>query len=394
MNDFSDATAPTFRLPTPADIGALQEDVMRQVEEGAATLELIIPQSVPERLGATIGRVPPEPLANAPLAAQCWFDLMTVLAEFEGGATAKQLARRIGHERFAASLSRVLERLTQRGELVRTTKGAVRYQPKPPVKVLAPLLRQFPNRLPSAERDAFELAVLAYEEEPGAQEWQAMGLALRRLVSCLPGWPAAIAEDVDANPVEWLRLVAAVNPPAYRVEEEDPRLTALNAQVKRLAAENAALQARLDQATDEITALQARIAQLEAEDAETPEWWGDARSALEEFLDGRGRGALPEGLAEVDVARWRELVLATKANRKDLLAIAAGLGQLYDAPTGHQRLTTLSFKDHPFDSLWRMRVGHYRIVYGLTQNAPHPIVIGTRGEVYELTVHALRNRHW
>lgn len=395
MPELHPSTELTQAFPTPEDLLAFQEEAVKRMDEAKnGELELIVPQTVPERLGATLVNVPPEPLGNTPIAARCWFDLMSVLGEFEGGATAKQVARRIGHENYLRSLVRLLDGLAARGDIRRSTKGAIRYHVKPASKVLPHLLRQFPGRLPLKERETFELAVLTYQDSPGAQEWRSAIAALMALIAAIPGWPAEIISEVKADPIEWLRLIAGIEPPAYQVEEADPLVARLTADLERLRAENAELRSRLQEATDEITDLTTRLELAEADAIDESALWGDSRATLEEFIAGHGRGILPSSLSDGDLSRLRALITATKANRKDMLAIAAGLGEVYRNPTGHQRLTTLSFKDHPFDSLWRARVGHYRIVYGLLQNTPHPVAIATRGEVYEQAVHALRSKRW
>jgi hypothetical protein len=266
----------------------------------------------------------------------------------------------------------------------------VRYQVKPMVKVLPAVLRQFPGRLPAQERDAFDLAVLAYQEAPDAGAWATLAQALVALIKAV-GWPAAVAAEVQASPAAWLRQLAGVEPPAYVLDTRDPLIEELRARVERLVAENEALrggqaaaEARANELEAANTALATRLTELEAllEASQPP--------SVDDFLAGLGHGPLPAGLPEDDVARWRDLVLATRANRPELRAIAAGLADVYANPQAHQRLTTLSFKDHPYDSLWRARVGKYRIVYGLLGHQIHPLVIGVRGEVYELAVHALR----
>jgi hypothetical protein len=205
---------------------------------------------------------------------------------------------------------------------------------------------------------------------------------------------------VEAAPAEWLRMAAGVEPPSYVLPASDPLVADLHGQVARLAAENEALRSARDEAIAAQLAVEARAGQLEAENAALRERVSELEALLEalqppsldDFLAARGRGELPADLPQEEVDRLRELVLATKANRPEMLAIAAGLGAVYRTPLGHQRLTTLSFKDHPYDSLWRARVGKYRIVYGLLNNRVHPIVVGSRGEVYELAVHALRHK--
>lgn len=387
-----------FRPPTWEEIMP-DPATFHEMQEGAREfLEKVVPQTLHQRLGATLPHVPPEPLSNSPLAARCWFDLQHVVAEYKEGLTARQLAKLIGHERYLPSLIGVLDHLAKRGELRRSSKGAIRYHAKSMVKVLPPLLRQFPRRLPSMERDTFDMAVLTYQESAGAEEWQAMAEALVSLVKAIPGWPEAIAQEVETASVEWLRLVAGVEPPGYVLDEADPLVTGLRQENYRLQETINSLHQVLEQARADLAQEKERADRLEAENwdllADEDEWpQGQESPYLEDFLAGRGRGDLPEELSEGEVARVRGLLLSTKANRPAMLAIAAGLSEVYHNPTGHQRLTTLSFKDHPFDSLWRARVGKYRVVYGLIDLKPYPIVIGTRGEVYELTVHALKNKH-
>jgi hypothetical protein len=177
--------------------------------------------------------------------------------------------------------------------------------------------------------------------------------------------------------------------------DEDPVTTKLREENARLKHELEALKGRveaLEQVAAENEELRTRLTELE-------NWLEQARSDGEDpeltaFLNGDGRGVLPETVSAVEVDRLRDLVARTRAPRPVALALAAGLSAVYKAPTEHQRLTTLSFKDHPFDSLWRMRVASYRIVYGLKGRTPHVVTIASRADVYGETVHALRNRRF
>jgi mRNA-degrading endonuclease RelE of RelBE toxin-antitoxin system len=369
------------------------------MEQAGSELRKFIPRPEEYKLAAWIFNQPLDPLAGTDGGVWCWFKLLSPLEEQPGGVTAKQLARRLGLEGHQHRLADVLERLADRGEVQRTNKGAVRYQTKPLSKVLAHLMRQFPKRLPAIEHEAFELAVLTYQDAQDAESWGALVGTLVALVKAVPCWPEQVSRQVEADPALWLRLLAGVEPPSYKLDETDQLVTELRAEIERLKAENLTLaagmnerQAQLDQAAAEQEDLRARVEELEA-------WWDDFATTIEspslaDLLDGNGRGALPDHLPDEEVARIRGLLLDTKADRSAMLAIAAALGTIYSNPTGHQRLTTLSFKEHPFDSLWRCRAGKFRIVYGLLRNQVHPIIIATRGEVYELTVHALRNRRF
>lgn len=398
------STEQDLRVPSLDELLPDDDALVQLHEQAAEALEKIVPQSDDQRLAAWLFVHPPDPLSGSVSGVWCWFHLMKVLAAQSEGYTAKQLARRLGLDHRLPRLAWLLERLAERGELRKTNKGAVRYQSKPLNKVLCHLLRQFHRRLPEAERDAFDLAVLAYQETATHEGWQEVVEALVVLLKVIPGWPEAIAETAAADPGDWLRLLAGLEPPSYLLKEADPLVDTLRAEIDRLMAENGALKQQLEvtlkvtgEQQEEIHLLEEAQRHLEARLEELEAWLESSGTipeseALEEFLAGRGRGVLPGDLLDEEVSHVRELVLATKANRKAMLAIAAALGDVYRNPTAQQRLTTLSFKEHPYDSLWRARVGNYRIVYGLTHNQVRPIVIGTRGEVYELAVHALRNK--
>jgi outer membrane murein-binding lipoprotein Lpp len=369
------------------------------MEHAGTAMRKFIPRPDEYKLAAWVFNHPLDPLAGTEGGVWCWFKLLSLLEEQPGGFTAKQLARRLGIEGHQHRLAGVLERLADRGEVQRASKGAVRYQAKPLIKVLPHLMRQFPKRLPAFEHEAFELAVLTYQDAQDSESWGAMVAALVALVKAVPSWPEHVTNQMEADPAPWLRLLAGVEPPSYKLDETDPLVTELRAEIARLKSENRALaassderQAQLDQAAAEQEDLRARVEELEA-------WWDDFATTTESpsltaFLDGHGPGALPGNLPDEEIARVRGLLLDTKADRSAMLAIAAALGTIYSNPTSHQRLTTLSFKEHPFDSLWRCRAGKFRIVYGLLRNQVHPVIIATRGEVYELTVHALRNRRF
>lgn len=386
------------RLPSFVELMQDELDSRRFDMRSAQALEKVVSQTDDQKLANWLFIHPPEPLSDSKSAVWSWFKLMAVLESQAEGYSAKQLARRLGLEHRLPSLSWLLDRLADRGDLRRSAKGTSRFHAKPMRKVLAPLMRQFPQRLPEVERDAFELAVLAYQESPSADGWRQVTEALAALLKAIPEWPDTIAEAAGSDPGEWLRLLAGLEPPAYILEDADPLVDGLKAEIERLVAENDALNRRLSETLASADERLVRIEHLEERLSELEAWCESPSPALEtdtltDFLAGRGRGELPEDLPDTEVGRVRALVQATRANRKAMLAIAATLGDVYRNPTAHQRLTTLSFKDHPFDSLWRARVGNYRIVYGLLHNRVQPIVIGSRGEVYEQAVHVLRNRH-
>jgi transcriptional regulator with XRE-family HTH domain len=353
------------------------------------SLQKVVPQSDDRRLGAWLLSADPDPLSANTLGVWCWFRLVEILADKGEGLTARQLARRLDIEHRASSVAQLLDRLCERGALARTAKGGQRYGARPLERVLGAALRQFPRRLPQHERDAFELAVLEYQEAPCSEAWEAAGAALVALLRAVPGWPEAIAQAAEAAPAEWLRHAAGLEPPGHALETVDPLVASLRLEIASLQAELAARDERLADAESENAALRARLEELEA-------WWEAAgtKDPIADFLAGHGRAGLPAELSDAEVERLRGLVLATRADRRAQRAIAAGLAEVYRDPIAHQRLTTLSFKEHPFDSLWRARLGTYRIVYGMTGMRPHPIVIATRGEVYERTVHALKNRQF
>lgn len=367
----------------------------REPQDGE--LHVAVPQPVPYEvvLARAIFTTRPEPLSPNRMAVIAWFGIQAHIARQPEGMTARQLARRLGNEQATAYLARLLETLAERGEVRRINKGAIRYAAKPPTKVLPHVLRQLPERLPAGPRDAFDMAVLTYQDSPSEATWADMVKALVALIAAIPGWPADLPGAVAAAPAEWLLAIAGVEPPSYVVVVEDPVTTQLKAENARLLAEVERLTARvaeLETFAAENEELEARLAELEAHlAAQTPQ--GDD-AELAAFLDGTGRGVLPANLPASEVERLRALVLRTRAPRPVALAIAAGLGAIYRAPTEYQRLTTLSFKEHPFDSLWRARVASYRIVYGLIGRTPQVVTIASRADVYGETVHALKNRRF
>lgn len=358
-------------------------------------MQLVVPPAVPYEamVARAIMTTRPEPLSANQAAVVAWFGIQSLIARHPEGLTAKQLARRLGHEQAMAYLSKLLETLAERGELRRITKGATRYVVKAPTKVLPHVIRQLPERLPAGPRDAFDMAVLTYQDAPSERTWTELVQAMVGLIAAIPGWPADLPAAVAAAPAEWLVAIAGIEPPSYVVVAEDPLTTQLKAENARLLAEVERLTARvaeLESIAAENEELEARLIELESRLAAQTPIDEDAEAIA--FLDGTGRGALPDDVPASEVARLRDLILRTRAPRPVALAIAAALGAIYSSPTGHQRLTTLSFKEHPFDSLWRMRVASYRVVYGLTGRTPYIVTIASRADVYSETVHALRNR--
>lgn len=90
-------------------------------------------------------------------------------------------------------------------------------------------------------------------------------------------------------------------------------------------------QGRIGQHDEAQRHMEARLDKLEASWESLSQ--ANESEALEDFLAGRSRGVLPADLSDVEVGRVRGLVMATKAARKAMLAIAAGLGDVYNNPT-------------------------------------------------------------
>lgn len=367
-----------------------EEARKKRIKEGTEIVH-VVAQADPTGL-------PPLPFAPHAIAVAHWFGIQADIGAEPEGLTAKQLARRKGVPEEHRAIARGLDTLVKRQELKRVVKGQVRYQAMPFAVLLPQLLRRHPRRLPAGEREALDWAVLAYQDAPSIDTWQALAEALAGLLAAIPHWPAEVAAAALADPAPWLRHYAGVEPPRVEPERADPLVSALHEEIERLKAANEALARAAAEAEQRAERAEQAARAAEARAQDLAAWWDDfarevATPALEAFLAGTGRGDLPDGLEAAEVARVRELVLATKADRTSQLAIARALGAVYQAPTAHQRLTTLSFKDHPYDSLWRARAGKYRVVYGLLRNEVHPILIAARGEVYERVVHALKHRH-
>lgn len=311
-------------LPTPEQIHA---SIVRQFEDGE--MEVVVPPPVPHEvmIARAILTTRPEPLSSDRNAVIAWFGIQSHVARHPDGMTAKQLARRIGNEQAAGYLSKLLETLADRGELRRINKGAIRYAAKAPTKVLPHVLRQLPDRLPSGPRDAFDMAVLTYQDAPSEGAWEEMVRAVVALVAAIPGWPMDLPRAVAAAPAEWLLAIAGVEPPSYVVVAEDPVTSQLKAENARLLAEVERLTKRvaeLEIVAAESEELEARLADLEARLLVSHPLGNAAELAA--FLEGTGRGALPNELSASEVDRLRNLVLQTRAPRPDALAIAAGLG--------------------------------------------------------------------
>lgn len=347
----------------------------------------------------------PSPVSFDPEAVAFWFRLIETLDDprQKDGLTARQAVRKLSLEHQEALMANLLEALADRRDLVRKSGNPPRYRPQALARSLPAHIREATQRsAPPWER--FDLAVLAYSDQPRALEWSALKDAFRALVDSL-GWPEAVVREAKLNAERWVGPAGNVTPPSFLAKEDD--YAAMRAEIDRLTAENerlkaamkqrpaegdlggkkADLRARADRFERENTALRQEVESLRAdldgflESAQQPE--------NRRFLEGSGHGPLPASLSEAEVNRLRKLVTGTKAASEIQLALVRALGELYATPTAFTRLTSNAFKEHDFDTLWRVRVMHYRIVYGLKDGVPQVLELEARGKVYGSVVKKL-----
>jgi hypothetical protein len=355
-------------------------------------------------------QVSPIPVGGTEEAAQAWFQLMALLSDSRepNGLTLKQVASREGvDKREAWYLGDMLNRLAEAGDL-RRTGNPPRFSPQPYHKSLPRYLawlRREGKGLQRPEWDAFELAILEYEDDPRQAQWSRLKACLVALTDVLPGWPEQVRAEVRAGVERWAGPAANVRPPSHvAIDDEWARL---RLEVERLREENERLKNQVAEqgakTLAERTRLKQRVEDLERANAAMTREMAELREQLDgleedlgaversvdrpelrDFLDGKGRGVLPVYVLDDEVERLRKLVLGTRATRDRQLVLAERLGDIYRTPERFQRLTSTAFQQavHPYDTLRRLAVYKYRIGYGLLKKVPHIIDIGPRENFY------------
>ncbi len=375
-------------------------------------VEPFLPASFAPSIAAPVGKFAPAGLPQAfpsptspdAEAVSFWFRLLEALDDprQKDGLTARQLARKLNLEHQESAIAGLLQMLADRRDLVRKASQPPRYRPQALARSLPVYLREEAHRS-GAAWEQFDLAALAFADQPRALEWSALKEAFFSLIESLPAWPESVLREAKLNAERWVGPAANVTPPSFLAKEDD--YAALRAEIDRLNAENARLKTLQRQQPDDQTGrkgeLQRRLDVLERENGTLRQEVSSLRSDLEgfmesaqqpenhKFLEGSGRGPLPASLPASEIARMRKLILATKASPDVQLAMVRALGELHAAPTAFQRLTSMAFKEHRFDSVWRVRVLNYRIVYGLRGALPEVLEIEVRGKVYAEAVKKL-----
>lgn len=374
-------------------------------------------------LRATLLPVRIRPIGGPLTGVSLWFELMKATATGKGGEglTARQLARALAEENLASAFESILDAMATSGDVLRRGSRTPRYASRPLDKALVTHLRAAREAGPGgAEWEAFELAVMAYEDDPRQWAWTRLREAFGELVASFPAWPTEVIREAQANADRWLSRLAEVAPPPHLAEGDE--IAAVRAENRTLQAEVEALRERLkarpapvvgeggkkaelrqrvealelENASylERLQALAAEVEELEAELGDTAEPGNVA--VLDAFLAGAGHAPLPASVTPDEAARLRAMILDTRATRDVQRALVAKLAAIHLAPHRFQRLTSRSFTEtpHPFETLHRARVGGYRIGYGLARKAPKVIALGTRENFYGGFLARLREATW
>ncbi|MEB3197701.1 MAG: hypothetical protein VKP62_10905 [Candidatus Sericytochromatia bacterium] len=357
-----------------------------------------------------------EPLNPDVFYVESWFSLMEAVDEPDG-LTARQVARRMTHEPLRETVDALLSHLADVGDVVRRGGGAQRYKAQPLERRLAWHLREALAQSPAGEGwEALRAAIATHQKENKQYTWNQLREAFAQLVESLPGWPVQVKEAARLHAERWLPRIAEVTPPVHLREEDE--LLRLREEVRVLhallaeAAEregaalptgtpatggrNALLKRRVDELEEENAELRAAVADLTLEanalEAELDDLVGpDDETLVDAFLEGSSTGPFPAQLGLAEAERLRALIQDTRAPLAIQRAMVAKLAAVYRRPHHYQRLTSAAFADasHPFETLHRARVGHYRLGYGIAKRVPTVIHIGPRENFYRIFLNRL-----